>query len=46
MLFGTCTVPHTFTVLMRLYTRVVQQRWKITALHYLDAILLLNPDQS
>jgi hypothetical protein len=45
MPFGISTAPRTFTLLMRQCIRAMRQRWKITAVHYLDDLLFLHHDK-
>jgi ribonuclease HI len=44
MPFGLNTAPETFTDIMRACIKQIRQRWRVTALHYLDDLLFLHPD--
>jgi hypothetical protein len=45
MPFEISTTPRTFTLLMRQCIRAVRQRWKVTAVHYLEDLLFLHHDK-
>jgi hypothetical protein len=43
--FSLSTAPHTFTLLMQQCIKAVRQRWRDTAIHYLDDLLFLHHDK-
>jgi hypothetical protein len=45
MPFKISTALRTFTLLMRQCIKAVRQRWKVTAVHYLDDLLFLHRDR-
>jgi hypothetical protein len=45
MPLGISTAPRTFTILMRQCIKAVKQRWRVTAVHYLDDLLFLHQDK-
>ena len=45
MPFGLSTAPRTFALLMRQFIKAVRQRWRATAVHYLDDLLFLHHDE-
>jgi hypothetical protein len=45
MPFGLSTATRTFTLLMRQCIKAVRQRWRVTAVHYLDDLRFLHHDK-